>query len=84
LNYCEIGPDILDFVVDVSPYKQGRYIPGVRIPIYPPARLLEAMPEFTLILAWNIAEEVLRQQSEYIRRGGKFIIPLPQPKIIGG
>jgi len=84
LNYCEIGPDILDFVVDVSPYKQGRYIPGVRLPIYPPARLLEAMPEFTLILAWNIAEEVLRQQSEYVRRGGKFIIPLPQPKIIGG
>jgi hypothetical protein len=84
LNYCGIGSDILDFAVDLSPHKQGRYVPGVRIPIYPPARLLEAMPEFTLILAWNIADEVLKQESEYLRRGGKFIIPLPQVKIIGG
>lgn len=84
LNYCGIGPDILDFAVDLSPHKQGRYVPGVRIPIYPPARLLETMPEFTLILAWNIADEVLKQESEYLRRGGKFIIPLPQIKIIGG
>ena len=84
LNYCGIGLDIVDFAVDLSPHKQGRYVPGVRIPIYPPARLLEAMPEFTLILAWNIADEVLKQESEYLRRGGKFIIPLPQVKIIGG
>jgi SAM-dependent methyltransferase len=83
LNYCGIGTDVLDFVVDLSPYKQGRFIPGVRIPIYSPARLLEAMPEYTLILAWNIADEVLKQQTEYRHRGGKFIIPLPQPKVIG-
>jgi SAM-dependent methyltransferase len=83
LNYCEIKSDILDFVVDLSLHKQGRYIPGVRVPIFPPTRLLEAMPDYTLILAWNLANEILKQQSEYLRRGGRFIIPLPQPKIIG-
>jgi SAM-dependent methyltransferase len=83
LNYCGIGLDILDFVVDLSPHKQGRYIPGVRVPIYPPKRLLEAMPDYTLMLAWNIAGEIFNQQGEYRRRGGKFIIPLPKPEIVG-
>jgi len=83
LNYCGIGPDILDFVVDLNPHKQGRYMPGVRVPITSPSQLLEKMPDYTLILVWNIADEVIRQQSEYIHRGGRFIIPLPQPKIVG-
>ncbi len=83
LNYCGIKSDTLDYVVDLNPYKQGRYVPGVRVPIYPPTRLLETMPDYTLILAWNIVDEIRAQQFEYLRRGGKFIIPLPKLEIIG-
>jgi len=61
LNYFGIGPEILDFVVDRSPYKQGRLMPGVRLPIYAPEKLLEAMPDYVLLLAWNFADEVMAQ-----------------------
>ncbi len=82
LNYCGIGRETLDFVADRSPVKQGRYTPGTRLRVVPPERLLDAMPDYTLLLTWNFADEVLRQQAEYRRRGGKFVVPVPAPKVV--
>jgi SAM-dependent methyltransferase len=82
LNYCGIGADTIDFIVDRSPHKQGRYVPGVRIPIFPVERLLDDRPDYVLLLAWNFAAEIARQQSTYLQRGGRFIVPVPEPRIL--
>jgi hypothetical protein len=82
LNYCGLGASHVDFVADRSPHKQGRYIPGVRVPVCGPQRLLDAMPEYALLLAWNVADEVLAQQAEYRRRGGRFILPIPSVTVV--
>jgi SAM-dependent methyltransferase len=82
LNVFGIGRESLEFVADRSSYKQGRYMPGVRIPIVPPEELAKSMPDYTLLLTWNFAEEILRQQKEYRDRGGKFIIPIPEVRIV--
>jgi SAM-dependent methyltransferase len=81
LNYFDIGPDLLECVADLSPHKQGCLIPGVRIPIVSPDRLTED-PDYLLLLAWNFADEIMRQQSAYRARGGKFIIPVPELRIV--
>lgn len=81
LNYVGIGRETLDFVVDRSPHKQGRFMPGVHIPIRAPEQLLEAMPDEVLLLTWNFADEILEQQRVYRQLGGKFIIPLPEVKV---
>jgi hypothetical protein len=81
LNYFDIGPDLLECVADLSPHKQGCVIPGIRIPIVSPDRLTED-PDYLLLLAWNFADEIMRQQSAYRARGGKFIIPVPELRIV--
>lgn len=82
LNYFGIGRELLDFVVDRSTIKQGLYTPGTRLPILPPEKLLERMPDYVLLLTWNFADEILAQQEEYRRRGGCFIIPIPEVAIV--
>ncbi len=82
LCFLGIGPDQIEYIADKSPLKQGRYSPGMHIPVVSPARLLEDQPDYVLLLAWNFADEVLEQQAEYRKRGGKFIIPLPHVKIV--
>lgn len=82
LNYVGIGQETLDFVVDRNTHKQGRYIPGVRLPITSPERVLAEQPDYVLILPWNFKEEIMAQQAEYRRRGGRFIVPVPRPTII--
>jgi hypothetical protein len=82
LNYIGIDNTVIDFVVDRSPHKQGFLLPGTRIPILHQDELLKRMPDYTLILAWNFAEEIMRQQAEYRQRGGRFIVPIPEVKIV--
>ena len=82
LNYCRIGPEILDVVTEKSVLKIGRYTPGMHIPVVPDDYLLEKQPDYALLLAWNFAEEIMKNLGEYRKRGGKFIIPIPMPKIV--
>jgi SAM-dependent methyltransferase len=82
LNAFGIGTETLDFVADRSTYKQGRFMPGVHLPIHSPERILTDQPDYLLILAWNFADEIMKQQAEYQRRGGRFIIPIPTVRIV--
>jgi SAM-dependent methyltransferase len=78
LNYCGIRSDFLDYVVDLSPHKQGLFLPGTHNPIYPPARIRETKPDYLLILPWNLKKEIMEQMSFIREWGGKFIVPIPE------
>jgi SAM-dependent methyltransferase len=82
VNFLDLGPGFFDYVVDANPHKHGKLMPGQHIPIVPPIRLLEDPPDLVLLLVWNFAGEVLRQQTAYRAAGGRFLIPIPQPVLI--
>lgn len=82
LNFCRIGRETLDFATEKSQLKIGRFTPGDHIPVLPDAALLERMPDYALLLAWNFADEIMSNLSEYKKRGGRFIIPVPTPRIV--
>ena len=82
VNYLDLGEGFFEFAADANPYKQGKYMPGQRIPIRHPDQLITSQPDYVLLLVWNFAGEVMRQQATYRERGGNFIIPVPEPRIV--
>lgn len=79
LQFCGIGRDVIDFAVDKSGLRQGRLTPGTHIPITGPEALLTRRPDVMLLCAWNCAEEIRRQQKEYLDQGGRLLHSLPMP-----
>ncbi len=82
LNYCKIGVDLLEYIVDESPLKCGLYTPGMHLPVLPTKQLRLDRPACALLLAWNYAAEILEREQEYRNNGGKFIIPIPEPHVV--
>lgn len=83
LNYYGIGTDLLDYLADRNALKQGLLSPGMHIPVVSPDRIEETKPDYLLILAWNFGEEIIAQQAAHAARGGRFIVPIPEPAIVG-
>jgi hypothetical protein len=82
LNYCGIRDDLIDYTVDRSPHKQGHFLPGTHLPIYAPSHIGETLPDYVLILPWNLKDEITREMS-YIRDwGGRFVVPVPELAVI--
>jgi SAM-dependent methyltransferase len=82
LNYCGIRTDFLDYTVDRSPYKQGKFLPGTHIPIHHPDKIRESQPDYVLILPWNLKNEIMDQLAYIKEWGGKFVVPIPEVRIL--
>ncbi len=81
LNYCGIGTDFIDYTVDRSPHKQGRFLPGSRIPILAPETIRETRPDYVLLLPWNLKEEIMEQMAFIFDWGGRFVVPIPEVRV---
>lgn len=82
LNYCGVRTDLLDYTVDRSPHKQGLYLPGTHIPVHAPEKIRETRPDYVLILPWNIQKEIMGQMADVRSWGGKFVVPIPEVKVL--
>ena len=83
LNYCGVGRELVEYTVDRNPHKQGRYLPGTHIPIFEPERIEATRPDYILILPWNLQAEIINQLSHVRDWGAKFVVPIPEPHILG-
>ena len=82
LNYCGLGPGLIDYVVDASPLRHGRFVPGVGVPIVPPERFRETPPDYAILSAWNYEAEIVAKEQHFLSAGGVFIVPLPDVRLI--
>jgi len=82
LNTCGLTPRDLDYIIDNTPFKQNKLSPGSRIPVKPPETLLKDQPDYTLLLAWNFGAEIMQREQDYQKRGGRFIVPIPEPRVM--
>lgn len=83
LSFAGVDAGLIEYAVDVNPHKHGLFTPGSRLQIFPPDRLLEDQPDLVLLLAWNYEREILEANREYTRRGGRFVVPIPEPRVVG-
>ena len=83
LNYCKIDKNYIDYATEKSKIKQGLFTPGLNIPVYSDKKILETKPDYALLLAWNFSKEIIKNNIKFMKRGGKFIIPIPNVKIVG-
>lgn len=83
LNFCKLGTDLVDYVLDMSPLRYGKYVPGVNIPIVPPDVFHADPPDFAIMTAWNYEPEIVAKEQAFLSRGGRFIVPLPDVRIVG-
>jgi SAM-dependent methyltransferase len=81
LSYCGVDSKYLDYIVDLNPVKQGQYFTGTQLKIEPPAKVLEDQPDAVMIIAWNFAQEIMKQQQAYRDQGGIFVIPVPEVRV---
>ena len=83
LNYCKIDSNFVDYATEKSSIKQGLYTPGGNIPVHSDNKILKSKPDYALLLAWNFSKEIIKNNIKFLKKGGKFIIPIPNVKIIG-
>jgi predicted TPR repeat methyltransferase len=83
LNYCALGPDLVKYIIDMSPLRYGRLVPGVLIPIVSPKAFHDHPPDYAIMTAWNYEHEIVEKEKAFLRGGGRFIVPLPEVRVIG-